>query len=59
MNNTDRLVWFHLLSLVTTVLSVLTMVLSLYGNWRHVAGAAIAACIVYQVRIWLIRSLVK
>jgi hypothetical protein len=60
MSNHDRLIWSKLLAIiVTTPLSIIAMVLSLYGSWRWVAGVAVLCCMVYQIRIWLIQPLVK
>jgi len=55
----NRLIVFDSLSFFTTALSIAGMLLALSGYWRAVAGVSVAACLVYQVRIWLIRPLVK
>ena len=59
MSDDYRIGLFHLLGIVTAVLSITATLLAFYGNWRYMAGVAVLGCIVYQVRIWLIKPLIK
>lgn len=55
----SRIIWFQLLGFVTTLLSITAAIIAIYEQWRAVAGMAVLGCLIYQIRIWLIRPLIK